>query len=602
MRRVLIAFVSLLLFKSTESNAQRGNQPYWQQHVDYKIDIDVDINSFKYSGDQKLIYTNNSPDTLKRVYFHLFYNAFQPESEMDQRSRSIKDPDSRVMDRISKLSSSDQGYLKVFNLKQDGGALNSLVAGTILEVDLNKAISPGEKTTFEMSFTGQVPLMVRRAGKNSPEGVKLSMAQWYPKLAEYDYEGWHADPYIGREFYGVWGDFDVTINIDKNYVVGGTGYLQKSDFSSKTKKKWRFKAPMVHDFTWAADPDFVHDTRLMENGTMLNFYYKRSLAKEYKENWKRLQPVTEKLMLYFNKKIGTYPYKQYSVIQGGDGGMEYGMCTLITGERKFKSLVGVTAHELAHSWFHFVLASNESKHEWMDEGFTEYYGTHAEKEIMGLNEDLYYEDTYKRYRKQVVEKKEQPQTTHADRFMLNSGYSTSAYVKGYIFLRQLRMLLGNEAYEKTMKKYYNEWSFKHPNPNDFIRCAEIVSGSELDWYIDDWTKTTNNIDYKVVSLENKNKGCLVKLERIGLMPFRLDVLLIMEDGSEKKYHIPLRMMRKDRPLGVDINKLEDWPWANPYYSFFVSTTGRVLKVSIDPENKIADINRKNNTLTNGNIE
>lgn len=602
MRRVLITFVSLLLFKSIESNAQRGNQPYWQQHVDYKIDLDVDVSSFRYSGDQKLIYTNNSPDTLKRVYFHLFYNAFQPESEMDQRSRSIKDPDSRVLDRISKLNSSDQGYLKVVNLKQDGSALNGLVAGTILEVELNKPISPGKKTTFEMSFTGQVPLMVRRAGKNSPEGVKLSMAQWYPKLAEYDYEGWHADPYIGREFYGVWGDFDVTINIDKNYIVGGTGYLQKSDFSSKTKKKWRFKAPMVHDFTWAADPDFIHDTRLMENGTVLNFYYKRSLSKEYKENWKKLQLVTEKLMLYFNKNIGTYPYKQYSVIQGGDGGMEYGMCTLITGERKFESLVGVTAHELAHSWFHFVLASNESKHEWMDEGFTEYYGTHAEEEIMGLNEELYYEGTYKRYRKQAVEKNEQPQTTHADRYMLNSGYSTSAYVKGYIFLKQLRVLLGNEAYEKTMKKYYNDWSFKHPSPNDFIRCAEIVSGSELDWYIDDWTKTTNNIDYKVVDLENKNKGCLVKLERIGLMPFPLDVLLIMEDGSEKKYHIPLRMMRKDRPLEVNINKLEDWPWTNPYYGFFVSTTKQVLKVSIDPENNIADINRKNNTLTNENIE
>ena len=91
-------------------------------------------------------------------------------------------------------------------------------------------------------------------------------------------------------------------------------------------------------FTWAADPDFVHDTRLMENGTVLNFYYKESLAKEYKENWKKLQPVTEKLMLYFNKNIGTYPYKQYSVIQGGDGGMEYGMCTLITGEKNLKAL------------------------------------------------------------------------------------------------------------------------------------------------------------------------------------------------------------------------------------------------------------------------
>jgi hypothetical protein len=171
MRRVLITFVSLLLFKSIEGNAQRGNQPYWQQHVDYTIDIDVDVSSFRYSGDQKLIYTNNSPDTLKRVYFHLFYNAFQPESEMDQRSRSIKDPDSRVMDRISKLSSSDQGYLKVLNLKQDGSTLNSLVAGTILEVDLNKPISPGEKTTFEMSFTSMVTI------KSSNSDLNLSCSK-----------------------------------------------------------------------------------------------------------------------------------------------------------------------------------------------------------------------------------------------------------------------------------------------------------------------------------------------------------------------------------------------------------------------------------------
>ena len=196
---------------------------YWQQHVDYQMDIDMDVNNYQYKGKQKLVYTNNSPDVLNKVFYHLYFNAFQPGSEMDVRSRTIADPDPRVGDRISKLKPNEIGYIKVNTLKQNGMALNYNTVGTVLEVDLATPIQPGESVTFNMDFDAQVPLQIRRSGRNNKEGVALSMTQWYPKLAEYDFEGWHADPYIGREFHSVWGDFDLKLTIDKNYVVGGTG-------------------------------------------------------------------------------------------------------------------------------------------------------------------------------------------------------------------------------------------------------------------------------------------------------------------------------------------------------------------------------------------
>jgi len=249
----------------------------------------MDVNTYQYNGKQELIYTNNSPDVLTRVYYHLYYNAFQPGSEMDVRSRTIADPDKRVKDRISKLKPNEIGYIKVNILKQNGVKVKHKTVGTVLEVTLNKPILPGQKVTFSMLFNAQVPLQIRRTGRNNKEGVALSMSQWYPKLAEYDFEGWHADPYIGREFHGVWGNFDVKININKNYIIGGTGYLQNPNsigygYQTGTVNKpntdkltWHFKAPKVHDFTWAADPDYIHDTTQVPNGPLLHFFYKKNL-------------------------------------------------------------------------------------------------------------------------------------------------------------------------------------------------------------------------------------------------------------------------------------------------------------------------------------
>ncbi len=595
----------------TERTIQfNSEQPgYWQQHVDYKMDIDMDVSSYRYKGTQTLVYTNNSPDTLRRVYYHLYFNAFQPGSEMDIRSRTIADPDRRVRDRISKLKPDEIGYIEVNTLKQDGVPINHETSGTILEVDLNSPLMPGEATTLYMEFNAQVPLQIRRSGRNNREGIALSMTQWYPKLAEYDYEGWHADPYIGREFHGVWGDFDVTIHIDKNYVLGGSGYLQNPNQVGHgyetavlerpvgKKLSWHFFAPDVHDFTWAADPDYIHDMHQVPNGPMIHFFYQDD--PKIIDNWKKLQPKAVELMNYFNSTLGPYPYEQYSIIQGGDGGMEYGMCTLITGERNFGSLVGVTAHEMAHSWFQFVLATNESKHEWMDEGFTSYISAHAMNHVMNKGLVNPNSGSYRSYRQLATSGLEQPQSTHADRYEFNSAYSASAYSKGAVFLAQLGYIIGKDQLEETLKRFYKEWSFKHPTPNDFIRVAEKVSGLELDWYLTDWTKTTNTIDYAVKDVSEFREGARVTLERIGLMPMPIDILVEYNDGSEDQFYIPLRMMRGEKPSNGVRRTLEDWAWAYPSYSFSLERpTSDIKNITIDPSGLMADIDRSNNTYSN----
>ncbi len=597
-----------LLFGITIATAQ-NNTKYWQQHVDYTMNIDMDVEKFQYQGTQELVYTNNSPDTLHRVFYHLYFNAFQPGSEMDVRSRTIADPDPRVLDKIHKLSPEQIGYIQVASLTQNGTKVPFEIAGTVLEATLPTPILPGEKVTFLMDFKAQVPEQIRRSGRNSKEGVALSMTQWYPKMAEYDFEGWHADPYIAREFHGVWGNFDVTITIDKKYILGGSGYLQnpqeigygyqkkRGKVKQKDKKlSWHFIAPNVHDFTWAADPEYIHDTIQVPDGPLLHFLYKDN--EQIKENWKKLQPVSVALMEYLSQHIGTYPYDQYSIIQGGDGGMEYAMCTLITGERSFGSLVGVTAHEMAHAWFQHILATNEAKHEWMDEGFTTYISTLATDLVLKQQKTNPLAPAYAGYIQLAKSGIEQPQSTHADRFTHNFAYGNSAYNKGAVFLAQLAYVIGREKQAQTIKKYFDNWKFKHPTPNDFKRIAEKTSGMQLDWYLTDWTQTTNTIDYAIKDVKGIDNKTTVTVERIGMMPMPLDIYVTHADGSQTSFYIPLRMMRaiKENPTpSIKRTVLSDWVWTNPSYTFEIpNDLSNIKSIVIDPNHTMADIDKSNN--------
>ncbi|MBS1918511.1 MAG: M1 family metallopeptidase [Bacteroidetes bacterium] len=641
MKGFLLFLIATCSFFATIAQPDR-----WQQRVKYSMDINMDVITNRFSGKQRLEYTNNSPDTLRKVFYHLYWNAFQPNSMMDNRSRELgkiilghgsheqQDWDGRVRDRILNLKPDEIGYQKIVSLKMNGVAQSFTTDETILEVRLSKPIPPKSTVIFEMEFEAQVPLQIRRSGRDNPQtGVRYSMSQWYPKMCEYDYEGWHPTPYVAREFYGVWGDYEVKITIDKNYIIGGTGYLQNASQigygyeaagikvmrPAGDKLTWIFTAPNVHDFMWAADPEFKHLVRHIPNGPTINVLYK------YKENnsandaaWNALADAAVEVLPFIEKHFGKYPYKQYSFVQGGDGGMEYPMSTLV-----INSGTGLAFHEWMHSWYQGMLGTNESMYAWMDEGFADYssqlvdtyYRDNVTRKIAEKNNDtrtLQYIDSldnvlphdhsgsYRAYFSLVKSGLEEPMTTHADHFNTNYGYSNAAYTKGCVFLEQLGYITGAEVRDKILLEYYRLWRFKHPNANDFMRIAEKVSGLQLDWYKEYWINTTKTIDYGIDSLWEENGKTKIRLKMIGKMPMPLDVLVQYKDGSKEMAYIPQYFMFGEKPVeekSIPRVNCEPWKWTSPTYIFELNHRLTDMKIiDIDPSLRMADVDRRNNKI------
>jgi hypothetical protein len=612
-----------------------AQQQRWQQKVEYKMDIVVDAAKHQLTGKQNLVYYNNSNEELKRVFYHLYFNAFQPNSMMDVRSRTIQDADPRVGSKILELSDDEIGYHKITSLKQNGKDVKFEVVGTILEVTLNESIQPGDTTVFDMEFNSQVPLQTRRSGWNSVEGIDFSMSQWYPKLCEYDYQGWHSNPYVGREFHGVWGDFDVKITIDKKYILGGTGILQNPDeighgyqeegktvsHEGKENLTWHFKAENVHDFVWGGDPDYVHDVQEVGDGLVLHFLYQ-----DNKEVWEKAQKKAVMAFRFIQSRYGKYPYKQYSIIQGGDGGMEYPMATLITGKRNFGSLVGVIVHEVMHTWFQMLMGSNESLYAWMDEGFTTYASAVVTAYLYSSHSTIPHDGSYRGYFYLAASGAEEPMSTHADHFSTNFAYGQASYSKGCVFLGQINYIVGEGVFDRGMLRYYDEWHFKHPNPNDFIRVMEKESGLELDWYKEYWVNSTHQIDYAIADVvkggkkskdsvaikaneesyiiqsgKANKKGTTIYIEKIGKMPMPLDVVVTYTDKKLmqlKTYNIPLEIMRgnkKDELMNGKQTVMPDWKWTHNVYELNIDIPMKnIEKIEIDPSFRMADVNPDNN--------
>jgi len=602
-----IFLITIYLFINFHFLAQNS---YWQQEIKYDIEVDFDHKMHQFNLSQEITYTNNSPDDLEKVFFHLYYNAFQPGSMMDVRSRTIKDPDSRVGERIYRLKPSEIGFQKIISLKNEKEHdLKFNEQGTILEVFLEKPLRPGKKIKLSMLCHSQVPVQIRRTGRYNKENVAYSMTQWYPKMCEYDLEGWHSNPYIGREFHGVWGEFNVTINIDSSFNLGGTGIIQNpnevgfgyENEKFRTKKyfndklKWKFNAKNVHDFAWAADPFFIHEKTNLSNGTVLHFLHKDD---SLNENWKLLQPYAVKCFEFMNKNYGVYPYKQYSIIQGGDGGMEYPMCTLITAEGSFRGLVSVTIHESIHSWFQGLLGTNESKYEWMDEGFCTYAQYEVLNYLYGKKQLNPLARQYKSYNRLANSNFQEPLTTHADFYNLNYVYGVNAYNKGSIFLNQLGYVIGTQNLKSGMKKYFDQWKFKHPKPVDFKKIMEQESSLELDWYFEQFITTINKIDYSIYSVESNEGKTKIIIEKIGRIPMPLDISITNIDSTVSWFNIPLRIMRGVKGvdmIGDNVAIKSDWPWVYNFYEFEVDVPKEeILKIEIDASTRLADVFRENN--------
>jgi hypothetical protein len=596
-----------LLFLTIQSSiAQRD---YWQQRVEYNMDVKLDVSTHRVAGNQLLTYYNNSPDTLTKVYYHLYFNAFQPGSMMDVRSRNLPDPDRRVMDRISKLKDDEIGYQHILSLKQDGKVLTYKITGTVMEVTLAKPMLPKSKSVFDMKFESQVPNQIRRSGRNNREGISYSMTQWYPKMAEYDFQGWHAYQYVAREFHSPWGDFDVKITIDPKFVIGGTGKLQNAEqighgYSSNDVKKssgdltWHFVAKDVIDFAWAADPDYTHDKAKVPNGPELHFFYQKN--EKTTETWKKMEEYAVKVFQYLNEHFGKYPFDTYSVIQGGDGGMEYPMCTLILGEGSLAGVSGTMAHEVAHSWYQMTLASNESLYAWMDEGFTDFASSEAMAAILG-DANPPHQGSYAGYFSLANSGLQEPANQHSDHFITNRAYGTMAYSMGAVFLEQLKYLIGEQNFYKGMMRYYNTWKMKHPEPNDFIRVMEKASGLQLHWYLRYWINTTKRIDYGIGNITEKEGSSLIDLNRVGEFPMPIDLVVTYKDGSKELLYISVNELLGNKPV-EDANMkrtvLEAWPWVNPSYTLKINKKmSEIESIEIDPSLRMADVNRKNNKVT-----
>ena len=601
------ALALLALAAPSAVNAQCDR---WQQRVRYDMSVELDPATHRFTGSATLGYANNSPDTLHELFFHLYFNAFRPGSEMDVRSRIIADPDPRVGDRIAALKPDEVGELRVERMMQNGKPVTLEHLGTVLRATLAQPLLPGRSTTLAYAFNGQVPVQIRRTGRDNAEGVAYSMSQWYPKLAEYDQRGWHAIPYVGREFHGVWGDINVQITLDSAYTIAATGVLQNPEqighgYRSKkpvkrpagSKLTWRFMAKDVHDFAWAADKDYTHTVREMVDGPVIHCFYKDD--PELDAVWKQLPEQMEKSFRFMNEHFGKYPWPQYSFVQGGDGGMEYPMLTLITGKRRIGSLVGVSVHESVHSWFYGVLASNEGRFAWMDEGMTEYASSKVMQHLYGGDGDPH-ASAIDGYLGLAASGKQEPPRVHADHFITNAAYGATAYSFGEMLVHQLGSVVGEKTLAQGLLRYFDACKFKHPEPIDLELALEKQSGVELDWYFDEWLNTTRALDYGIAELLQVGDSLRITLKREGEMLMPVDFALLLRDGREQYFHVPLSLARGSKAHGSDREAfvtLPPWQWTDPTYTFSVKgDITFVAAATLDPLQRTADKDRSNDAV------
>ena len=589
------------------ASAQTG---YWQQSLRYQMDVDLDHNEHRLEGKMRLEYTNNSPDALDEIFMHLYWNAFQPGSMMSNMANiPTQFKDKAIGTKIEELKPYEEGEQIVRVVKHNGREVAFDVQQTILHARLNEPIAPGSTHVFELEYTTRIPVVIERAGRNNKEGVDYSFTQWYPKMCVYDRDGWHPDLYVAREFYGDFGRFEVNITADASFVLGGTGVLQNpteighgyTDEPVKHKKKsritWRFAADNVHDFAWTADREYRHQRFTLPSGTEIHYFYLPDAKSTMMYENERFRADIAAYFAFMNERFGPYLWPQFSVIQGGEGAMEYPMATIMESHGKeYLGTFATVAHEGSHMWFYGMLATDEQRYHWMDEGFTSF----AEDEVMnvlsGENKPNAHEGYLGTFAKRAAKASwREPASTPANYFDGKFPYQMAAYMMGSLYLVQLRGIVGDDAFWRTMRRYHAEWSFKHPRPEDFVRIAERESGMVLDWYHDQWINTTKYPDVGIDSVWSDNVALTyLRLERRGTMAMPVDVKVTFESGASMTYTIPLleQQGHKTDPLLVLAGP---WNFTQKTFTLTIETPLKGIRsIEVDPGHWTADVNRDDN--------
>ncbi len=611
----LTFFISLTLIISSRK-IYAGNDDYWQQNINYKIDVTLNDISHELNGFIKIEYSNNSPDTLNYIYFHLWPNAYK-----ELNTAFAKQQLGNKSTRFYFSKREQRGYLDELVFKVN----DQNIEWTLDEKDidicklmLNAPLFPGETITISTPFHVKIPDSFSRLGH---VGQSYQITQWYPKPAVYDQQGWHPMPYLDQgEFYSEFGSFNVTITLPKNYVVGASGNLQneeelawlnelaaktdtienfKHDYSfpksDSLTKTLHYKLENAHDFAWFADKRYhvlKGELELPNSGRKITTW---AMFTNYDADlWKKSIEYIHDGAWYYSKWIGDYPYDNLTAVEGAlsaGGGMEYPTITIIGATSNALELETVIVHEVGHNWFYGILGSNERDHPWMDEGINSFYETrytetkYPEMGLLGdfkmskLSKFLDLEKYKRRYANELFylftarRNLDQPIELTSEKYMYIN-YGTIVYAKSALAIDHLRSYLGDSKFDQIMQNYFSQWKFKHPQPEDFRSAFDTTTNKNLDWFFHDIVTTTDKLDYAIKKIK-KNKQdrsrryITIKNRSTIAAPFSLSALRFDTVVATKWYP------------GFEGEKTFEWI-NNNYHEF-----------KLDADKRTNEINRKN---------
>lgn len=605
-------------------------QSYFQQQVDYRINVRLDDVAHVLHANGSFTYTNNSSTTLDTLWLHLWPNAYR-----DKHTALCKQLANGGDLDLHFATEEERGYIDSLDFRSDNGPL---VWGYHPEhadigwVKLSTALVPGDTITISTPFRVKIP-----DGKFSRLGHTKQayyITQWYPKPAVFDAQGWHAMPYLTQgEFYSEFGSFDVSITLPDNYVVGATGLLQNAEekerlermagndwpypkpvtdprtgktlrnafpASSTTTKTLRYVQDQVHDFAWFADKRFIvrkSEVVLARSGRTVTTW--ALFTPRNAELWSdAVRYVNESVRLY-SQFVGDYPYEACTAVDGtisAGGGMEYPMITIIGEMGDKQTLDNVIAHEVGHNWFYGILGSNERDHAWMDEGMNSFVELRYMRErypkgdfsislpvlknlTKGIS-DAHHAQSEFGYRLNARRNLDQPLSlTSGDFTMVN--YGTMVYMKTALVMDHLMAYLGEETMDRCLHAYFEEWKFKHPQPQDLRAVFERESGKNLAWIFGQFLGTTQKFDAKALRL--RTTGASVEAQGNSLI-FRSKGpknILFPVTGYHQQDSLGTLWLRSS---GTGRKEEEPLPWKN------------ADRVRIDAGNRTLDIDRRNNEV------
>jgi hypothetical protein len=598
---------------------------YWQQRADYVIRATLDTGTRSVQGEERITYTNNSPDTLRYVWLQVEQNLFNSES----RGFRVFGQDPRFGTKGAEVA---VHLLKVGEpataaTRAKPGAraraavparsLPYTVNGTVMRVDLARPLPPTGKQQLELGWSFPFGANNNRMGVEDLDGSTIyEVAQWYPRMVVYDdVRGWNTEQYLGQgEFYLEYGSFDVSLTVPADMIVAATGTLQNPDevltaaqrarlARARTSDQtvvirgqdeigdpasrpptqsptltWRFTADSVRDFAWATARHFIWDAVGVNGGrTLAMSFYPPSAEPQWKEATQYAKTAIE----YYSKQWLTYPYPVASNVNGIEGGMEYPMIVFCHNRTDAQALYSVTDHEFGHTWFPMVVGSNERLYGWMDEGFNSFMNHYSfPRKFPGapLPTARGVPDTYI---KNALSGDEEAIMTPADRMRTNENWRQALYNKPALGLVLLRdHITSPERFDPVFREYIRRWAYKHPTPADFFRTMEDGLGEDLSWFWRSWFYTTDRLDQAVDSVAVSDSAGVVSkvyLRNAGQMPMPVELALTMDDGTSQRLHLP-----------VEIWGLRD------NYVALVPGPKKVTSVVVDPDDWYPDVDRSNN--------